>query len=180
MTSAPPPLPCPDIELPFQRNARLKTGAHLSSILAIAQRPDLLAAAANFFSNIWSVPAEAYRVSMREAVANPRAVPQWYVVLRDEADIVAGCGIIANDFHDRTDLTPNLCALFVAPPFRHCGIARALLDNACLAAARMGFNHLYLITDHTDFYERCGWSFLTMVQEDAGTDARMYTRHLLP
>ena len=26
---------------------------------------------------------------------------------------IAGAGVVDNDFHDRVDLTPNVCALFV-------------------------------------------------------------------
>ena len=37
-----------------------------------------------------------------------------------------------------------------------------------------GIDKLYLVTDHTAFYERCGWSFLTMVQGDDGCQQRMY------
>ena len=34
---------------------------------------------------------------------------------------------------------------------------------------------LYLVTDHTCFYERYGWKFLCMVQGDGESDmARMY------
>ena len=40
---------------------------------------------------------------------------------------------------------------------------------------RMGIATLYLITDHTSFYERYGWDFLCMVQgEDDSDMSRMY------
>ena len=38
---------------------------------------------------------------------------------------------------------------------------------------------LYLVTDHTTFYERYGWSFLEMVQETgSGSLIRMYRKAL--
>lgn len=36
--------------------------------------------------------------------------------------------VIANDFHERKDLTPNVCALYVEKNYRHQGIARELLQ----------------------------------------------------
>ncbi|MBS4841563.1 MULTISPECIES: hypothetical protein [Clostridium] len=33
---------------------------------------------------------------------------------------------------------------------------------------------VYLITDHTNFYEKCGWNFLCMVEENDGYMIRMY------
>ena len=56
------------------------------------------------------------------------------------------------------------------------GLARRLLDHACRELAACGIETAYLITDHTDFYERCGWEFFTMVEEDDGGRARMYRR----
>ena len=86
-------------------------------------------------------------------------VPQWYLLLDGET-IAGGAGVIENDFHDRPDLAPNLCALFVEPEFRGRGLARALLDAVRADLAGMGVETLYLVTDHTEFYERCGWQFV--------------------
>ena len=36
---------------------------------------------------------------------------------------------------------------------------------------------LYLITEHTSFYERYGWKYLCMVQCDDGEQMRMYIYH---
>ncbi len=42
-----------------------------------------------------------------------------------------------------------------------------------------GLKTLYLITDHTGFYERYGWKFLCMVQGDGEADlTRMYVYDL--
>ena len=38
-----------------------------------------------------------------------------------------------------------------------------------------GISPIYLVTDHTSFYERYGWEFLCMVQGDGEPDmTRMY------
>ena len=77
-------------------------------------------------------------------------------------------GVIANDFHDRKDLTPNVCALYVEPELRCRGIAGHLLAHICKDMAAKGIGTLYLITEHTSFYERYGWEYLCMVQGDGG------------
>lgn len=50
------------------------------------------------------------------------AVPQWYVVVQGDK-IIAGLGVIENDFHDRKDLSPNVCAVHVEEAYRCRGIA---------------------------------------------------------
>ena len=84
-------------------------------------------------------------------------------------------GVIENDFHDRKDLTPNVCAVYTESDFRRRGIAGALLQFVCRDTHEKGIDTLYLLTDHTGFYERCGWEFFCMAQGD-GEEApsRMY------
>ncbi len=52
--------------------------------------------------------------------------PEWYIVL-DKEIIIAGVGVIENDFHNRKDLTPNVCAVYVEPLYRNQGIAGKML-----------------------------------------------------
>ena len=129
-----------------------------------------------WFHERWHIPLEAYRESIAECLEKGTDVPQWYVVLR-EGRIAAGCGVIENDFHERKDLTPNVCAVYVDEAYRNQGIAGSLLQYACGDLASMGYDTLYLLTDHTGFYERYGWRFLCMVRGNDGELSRMYVHH---
>ena len=143
-------------------------------IWTISAHPEMLEEAVDWFSHKWRIPAQAYRESMCDAIRHPGRVPQWYMAM-DGSRIAAGAGLIENDFHDRPDLTPNLCALFVETDYRKQGLAHRLLDFIRQDAGAMGIGQLYLVTDHTDFYEKCGWHFLTMVNDTDGVPERMYT-----
>lgn len=145
-------------------------------IVRITDAPELKAEAAEWFNGKWGVPTEAYLESMDESLAG--GLPGWYLAMAD-GRIIGGCGIIANDFHQRPDLTPNLCALYVEEDCRRGGIAGALLDFACRDMAERGVKTLYLVTDHTSFYERYGWEFLCLVKE-TGCDnlTRMYVKNI--
>lgn len=48
---------------------------------------------------------------MKECMERKTGIPQWYVIVDGQRNIIAGTGVIENDFYDRKDLTPNLCAL---------------------------------------------------------------------
>lgn len=55
----------------------------------------------------------------------------------DENDeIIGGCGLIQNNFVDRTDLFPYLCALFVEEKARGNALGAKLLENARIDAGR--------------------------------------------
>ena len=49
-----------------------------------------------------------------------------------------------------------------------------LLKHICRDMAAKGISPLYLITEHTSFYERYGWEYLCMVMGDDGEPMRMY------
>ncbi len=57
---------------------------------------------------------------------------------------LAGAGVIENDFHNRPDLTPNLCALFVEPEKRNQGIAKRILAEIRKEMHQLGRKNLYL------------------------------------
>ena len=98
----------------------------------------------------------------------------WYLCL-DGEKMIGGLGVIENDFHSRRDLAPNICAVYTEEEYRGRGIAGRLLTMAVEDLKSKGITPVYLLTDHTGFYERYGWQFLCMVQENGETGlSRMY------
>ena len=141
--------------------------------LALRDNPELMAAAANWFHSKWGVPVEAYLACM-EAYLHCETELGWFLCL-DGPQIVGGLGVIENDFHDRKDLTPNVCAVYTEEAYRCQGIAGNLLNMAVEDLRAKGIYPAYLVTDHTGFYERYGWELLCMVQGDGEPDmTRMY------
>ena len=120
---------------------------------------------------------EDYRESIRACLRQETGIPQWYVVVRD-SKIIAGCGVIANDFHEREDLTPNVCAVYVDEECRNHGIAGFMLQFVCEDMAGMGVRTLYLLTDHIGFYEKYGWKFYCMARGDDRKLSRMYMKSI--
>lgn len=141
--------------------------------ITLRKMPKLMLSAAEWFHSKWGVPTEAYLECM-EAYLRKETEYGWYLCLNGN-QIVGGLGVIENDFHDRKDLTPNVCAVFTEENFRCQGIAGDLLNMAVEDLRSKGISPIYLVTDHTGFYERYGWEFLCMVQGDGEPDmTRMY------
>lgn len=143
-------------------------------IIRIQEHQELKVQAAEWFHQKWGIPQEAYMESMEECLKSQASVPQWYIVMH-QGTMIAGLGVIENDFHERKDLTPNVCAVYVEEAYRKQGIAGRLLQFVCDEFKAKGIDILYLVTDHTSFYERYGWEFLCMVQGDGEEElSRMY------
>ena len=76
--------------------------------------------AADWFHKKWGVPKEAYLECMT-AYLEKKTEYGWYLCL-DGSEIVGGLGVIENDFHDRKDLAPNVCAVYTEESHRKRGI----------------------------------------------------------
>lgn len=141
--------------------------------ITLRERPELKDAAAEWFHCKWGVPKKAY-LECIEAYLNKKTEYGWYLCL-DGDKIVGGMGVIENDFHNRKDLYPNICAVYTEQEHRGKGIAGNLLNMAVEDMRAKGISPVYLITGHTSFYERYGWEFLCMVQGDGESNmTRMY------
>lgn len=146
----------------------------MSEVVKLREHAELAEIAAEWFHQKWGIPKEAYTESMEECINDKKTVPQWYLVMENDT-ILGGLGVIENDFHNRKDLTPNVCAVYVEQEYRCQGIAGKMLDFVCKDMKEYGIDTLYLVTDHTSFYEQYGWKFLCMVQGDGEPDmTRMY------
>lgn len=141
--------------------------------ITLRERPGLKEQAAAWFHSKWGLPVEAYLQCM-DAYLGGKTEYGWYLCM--EGDLIAGgLGVIENDFHDRKDLSPNVCALYVEESFRGRGIAGRLLCMAVEDLRSKGITPVYLVTDHTGFYERYGWEFLCPVRcEEEQATSRMY------
>lgn len=132
--------------------------------ITLRDKPDLIEKAAEWFHSNWGVPKEAYLECMNDYL-NKETEYGWYLCL-DGEKIVGGLGVIENDFHDRKDLKPYVCAVWTSEEYRKQGIAGKLLNLVVEDMRAKGISPLYLVSDHIGFYERYGWEFLCMAQGD--------------
>ena len=144
--------------------------------ITLRDAPEIADRAAEWFSSKWGIPKEAYAECMTSYLKGETELG-WYLCLCGD-DIAGGLGVIENDFHSRPDLAPNVCAVYTEEKHRSRGIAGRLLDMAVEDLRARGISPVYLLTDHTGFYEKYGWKFLCMVQGDGEeSPSRMYVHN---
>ena len=98
--------------------------------------PERTETAAEWFHDKWGVPKEAYQECMK-AYLDRETEYGWYLCLYGE-QIVGGMGVIENDFHDRKDLAPNVCAVYTEEAFRGRGDRREAFEHDGGGTARQG------------------------------------------
>ncbi len=119
------------------------------TIFCVADRPQFTQRAVDWFASKWGIARVEYEKSFADMNENGGPLPKWFIAVDENETILGGCGLIQNDFVDRTDLFPYVCALYVEKAARGQGLGGKLLEFARKEAAKSGFDTVYLCTDHT-------------------------------
>lgn len=106
-------------------------------------------------------------------------IPMTFVGLL-EGKPVATASLWRSDPFSRQDLTPWLAAMYVIPERRGRGIGTLMQHHVIGEARRLEYLSIYLMTDHTGYYEKAGWSFLETAPLLNGKKTRLYRYNLSP
>jgi SAM-dependent methyltransferase/N-acetylglutamate synthase-like GNAT family acetyltransferase len=143
-------------------------------IISIRSNPGYAVRAIDWFSSKWGIDRKEYEKSINDCISNNERLPRWYLAIGESDEIIGGCGLILNDFVDRTDLFSYLCALYVEEKARGHALGSKLLEYVRTDAGRLGFDKLYLCTDHTSYYEKYGWKHIGTGRHPWGETSRIY------
>lgn len=141
-------------------------------IIKISEQPNWILKAALWFSKKWKIKKEEYQKSMLESVNSP--IPEWYILLDSNHTILAGAGVIENDFHPYHEFCPNLCALYVQKKYRNQKLATHLIQFIIKDMQQKGIKQLFLLTNHTSFYEKLNWKYITTIEDNEKQSMRVY------
>ncbi|MGM0638664.1 MAG: GNAT family N-acetyltransferase [Pseudomonadota bacterium] len=90
----------------------------------------------------------------------PGGVPSVFIALCGDTP-VGMASLIADDMHDRPDLTPWLASVYVVPAWRGRGIASRLVQRVEEEARDHDIEYFHLFTaDRQTLYRRLGWHAL--------------------
>lgn len=103
-------------------------------------------------------------------------LPQTWVALGSEDRIIGFYQLSEREYITRKDeFTPFITSLFVDPIMRGgLGMGETLLNHARCEAAKLGFDKVYLTTDHIGYYEKYGFREIGLDMYDWGRPTKLY------
>jgi len=100
-------------------------------------------------------------------------IPQTFIALYNN-ELIGTVSLWNNERAFTQNLRPWLACLFVKNQFRKQGVGKVLQSFAIQKAKAMGYNKLYLMTEHTGYYEKLGWKFLENAPLGRNESNRIY------
>lgn len=145
-----------------------------NKIISIRDNPEYIDRAVEYFSAKWAIPRAVYQDCISNSITTESPLPRWYLLINHPGMIIGSYGLIMNDFISRQDLWPWLCALYVEESFRGHAFGAKMLAHGRCEANRLGFNKLYLSTDHIGYYEKYVWRYIGDGYDTSGEPSRIY------
>ena len=145
-----------------------------NEIVSVRDNPEYLDRAVDYFSAKWAVPRAVYQDCISNCITTESPLPRWYLFMKHPGEIIGSYGLITNDFNSRQDLWPWLCALYIEEAFRGHAYGSKMLEHGRREAKWLGFQKLYLCTDHIGYYEKYGWGYIGTGYDTDGQPCRIY------
>ena len=99
-------------------------------------------------------------------------------LLTDGENLVSFATLTGQDAVRDENLTPWIGFVFTQPEYRGRRYAGQILAHAEKAAAKLGYDRVYLETDHVGLYEKYGYVYLENRIDCWGEDARVLYKEL--
>ncbi len=111
-------------------------------------------------------------------------LPLTIVAVSQEGELAGMVSLKQTELRKWLYIGPWLSALYVKKQHRRQGLGGKLINSVCLKARSMGFNKIYLFTDHRNrfgldrFYTKRGWSFFESTEDEEGKETDIFFRNL--
>lgn len=126
----------------------------------------------------WS--AAKFLVKLLEENSFDETLGGWgrLFLLMEGENLVSFCTLTGQDAVRDENMTPWIGFVYTAPQYRGRRCAGTVLAGAEAAAAELGYDRVYLETDHEGLYEKYGYVYLENRTDCWGCDARVLYKTL--
>lgn len=142
-------------------------------IIDVIHYPEFKEKIIEYFLSHWA--SDESKMVYVDAINNAKIdkMNNWYALLDDD-QIIGGVGLISNDFVSRMDLYPYLCALYINENYRGKNLGELLINKVKQDVLNMGYDYLYLLTDHDGYYEHFGFKHIGTGYHPWGETSKLY------
>ena len=102
------------------------------------------------------------------------------MIARHKGEIAGFCAVCKRDWIPNVPYTPFITSLYVAEAFRGNRFSQRLIEVANQYVRTLGFDAVYLFSDHIELYEKYGFSAIDKYSTPWGEPEMLFRRTLSP
>ena len=152
------------------------------SILNVHDYPSGLEKAIHYIHSKWGNSGNYlfYQDAIsHSSMESENKLPKFYLMVKENR--IVGCyGLIINDLISRHYLFPWFACLFIEAEERGKQLCRDLFEHAKIEVSKMGYDKMFLTTDHDGLYEKFGWKRIEDGYNIFGECGRIYEISVMP
>lgn len=116
---------------------------------------------------------------IEESFRNRKKESLSITVVAVENEVCVGvASLVVNDLKAK-EYTPWLAGLYVDKEYRSKGIGKALIEEIQFIARRLGYDILYLRTEHAaEYYKKLGWEYVERLIDEFGLETNIFKKAL--
>ncbi len=146
-------------------------------LFSLKEHPELFSKALTCCRRHWSNVSDSFSRTAEESLSADTFPQTWLLTGgKDDTEILGFYQLVSDDgLTHYTELSPFVATLFVLPRYRNGGgFGELLLTHAKYEATRLGYDKLYVCTDHIGYYERYGFREIGMDTAVWGSPSKIY------
>ncbi|ELC8442471.1 GNAT family N-acetyltransferase [Clostridium perfringens] len=120
----------------------------------------------------WGVKS-FFQEQLELGISLKRKIPQSFVMLKGE-EIIGFYQFIKNEPIRNMELTPWIATLFIDKKHRGQRLSEKLISHGRRYAHKLGYNKVYISTDHIQLYEKMGFREIGLDIDKWGSPTKLY------
>jgi chloramphenicol 3-O-phosphotransferase/N-acetylglutamate synthase-like GNAT family acetyltransferase len=142
-------------------------------IVSLHEKPELADEVIAYANQNWPPISKYFTQVVQQVLTRHGSLPKCFILLRNE-QIIGFYSLLEQDFVERKDLSPWIATIFVDEKERGQRLCKEMLLHGRAIAGDLGFDKVYLSSNHIQFYEKYGFKEIGLDMFVWGRPTKIY------
>ncbi len=142
-------------------------------IISLSEKPELASDAIEYANQNWPYVSKYFVDAVSHTITGNKQLPLTFLLVKNEK-IIGFYTLQEHDVIERKDLTPWITLIFVDEQERGQGLVKDILLHGRKMAGDLGFNKVYLSSNHIQLYEKYGFKEIGLDMFVWGKPTKLY------
>lgn len=148
-------------------------------LYSIREKPEYIPAMLNSLRDHWPACMPWIKKHMRTVLETKGPIPDAYIAV-ENGQVAGGYTLAVKEVLSREDTGLWIATLYMAPGFRGRHLSPVLMDHARRRGGELGYEKIYLASEHTNYYEKYGFHTIGPDACAWGEPTQMFENTTLP